>query len=151
MPSEMGKRFLSLRFFFNSRKKKSVPFKNSLFRVHLQTTTTQQKTRVPLKKSCYVPPARCPFSPTFFGKGAPTKIDGRKKGHPCSSLSTGGPRQSTPGNWRVARGNSGHTWARSFPILYMGSTILIAGFGYASGHPSWWSGLGDGFGFECNK
>ena len=26
------------------------------------------------------PPARCPFSPTFFGEGSPTKIDHRKKG-----------------------------------------------------------------------
>ena len=36
------------------------------------------------RRSCMVPqlgpPARCPFSPAFFGEGSPTKIDYRKKG-----------------------------------------------------------------------
>ena len=28
---------------------------------------------------------------SFLGEGSPTKIDSRKKGHPYSNLSTGGP------------------------------------------------------------
>ena len=37
------------------------------------------------------PPARCPFADPFLEEGSPTKIDYRKKGYPCSNLSTGGP------------------------------------------------------------
>ena len=39
------------------------------------------------------PPARCPFTVSFLGKGSPTKIDNRKKGtgYPYSNLSTRGP------------------------------------------------------------
>ena len=33
-----------------------------------------------------------PFLTPFLGEGSPTKIDKKEKGHPCSNLSTGGPR-----------------------------------------------------------
>ena len=42
---------------------------------------------------CLGPPAKCPFSPNFFGwEGSPTKIDYRKKVPNYSNLS-GGPRR----------------------------------------------------------
>ena len=39
------------------------------------------------------PPARCQLLPTSLGEGSPTKIGYRKKGHPYSKLSAGGPGQ----------------------------------------------------------
>ena len=69
------------------------------------------------------PPARCPFTNSFFGEGSPTKIENRKQiGHPSSNLSTGGPKAGgTPQKNGAQRNSSvsvqtGGSWPRPLGV-----------------------------------
>ena len=64
------------------------PTKKNVQKPNVFANMFDQKAR----KAWQGPPARCPFSPPFFGWEGSPKIDDRKSWYPCSKLSTGGPR-----------------------------------------------------------